>query len=167
MDADLDPRGAPPLAGDASRPAGPLGPGARGVVPSGPRAYRSRIRARGPVVALVPPAAMGAAALALLAGDGSAVRGVLGFLLAMLAAPLLAVAGAPLRSGSGPLLVAVVASAVLHVALGTVSARRATRRPVATWGDFWREHAWLLGGAWGGVLLALVASNLVLGRVLL
>ena len=49
-------------------------------------------------------------------------------------------------------------------ALGTVAARRATRRPVATWRDFWREYFWLAGGVWLGVIVALVLVALVLGR---
>ena len=44
---------------------------------------------------------------------------------------------------------------------------RATKRPAATWRDFWREYLWLATGVWVGVVAALVAADLVLGRALL
>jgi len=50
------------------------------------------------------------------------------------------------------------------LAIGTLSARRATKAPAADWRDYWREYAWLAGGVWIGVVVALVAVNLVLGR---
>lgn len=132
-------------------------------VPAGPRAYRTTLRTRGPLVALLVPAVCAAAGLGLLQGSSSTVRGVGGFLLTVLAAPALLVLGAPLRSGSGLYLAAGVASAVLWLLLGALASRRATRRPVASWRDFWREYLWLLGGCWVGVVLALAATNVVLG----
>ena len=135
-------------------------------VPLGPRAYRSKLRGVGPVVALLPPAALGLFSLLLLRGNTSLGRGIAGFLAAVLAAPGLLVAGAPLRSGSGVYLGAVVGSAVLWMIVGAVAARRATRLPVASWRDYWREYAWLAVGVWLGVIAALVAVNLIFGRAL-
>ncbi|MDP9464224.1 MAG: hypothetical protein M3P52_06345 [Actinomycetota bacterium] len=102
----------------------------------------------------------------LLRGHTSFVRGIAGFLTAVLAAPGLLVAGAPLRSGRSVYLVAVAGSAVLWMIVGAIAARRATRIPAATWRDYWREYLWLAVGVWLGVVVALVAVNLVLGRAL-
>ena len=50
---------------------------------------------------LVPPAVVGVAAWWLVQGNGSTLRGALGFLLAAIAAPTLLVAGVPLATGNG------------------------------------------------------------------
>ncbi len=136
-------------------------------VPLGPRAYRYRLRTLGPLAALVIPACIGLGATVALHGSTSTARGVGGFVLAVLAAPALLVAGAPLRSGTGLYLAAAIASALLWMALGAVAAHRATRRPVATWRDFWHEFAWLMAGVWAGVVVGLLAANLILGQALL
>ncbi len=128
-------------------------------MPFGPRAYRARIRRLGPWAGLAVPAALGLLAAVL--------GGIVGFLLALLAAPALLVVGVPLSSGAGVWIVALLGSALLWLLLATVATRRATRSPVATWADFWRQYAWLAGGVWLGTLLALVAANLLLGRTLL
>jgi hypothetical protein len=145
-------------------PPAPLGP----LVRRGPRAYRRQIRGLGPVLGLVPPAALGVCALLLLRGNtNSTVRGVLGFLLAILSAPGLLVAGAPLTSGAGTYGAAIAASGLVWLLLGFAASRRATSRPAATWGDFWREYLWLAGAVWLGVVGALVAANLILGGAFL
>lgn len=135
-------------------------------VPLGPRAYRSKLRGAGPVVALLPPGVLGLLSLLLLRGHTSLVRGIGGFLTAVLAAPGLLVAGAPLRSGRSVYLGAVVGSAVLWMVVGAIASRRATRVPAASWRDFWREYAWLAFGVWIGVVAALVSVDLVFGRAL-
>jgi hypothetical protein len=135
-------------------------------VPLGPRAYRSKIRGSGPLVALLPPAVLGGISLLLLRGHTSLVRGVAGFLTAVLAAPGLLVAGAPLRSGRAVYLGAVVGSAVLWMIVGAISARRATRLPAASWRDYWHEYVWLAFGVWLGDVVALAAVNLIFGRAL-
>jgi hypothetical protein len=135
-------------------------------VPLGPRAYRSKLRGTGPIVGLVPPAVLGAISLLLLRSHTSLIRGVAGFLMAVLAAPGLLVAGAPLRSGGGVYLGAIAGSAVLWMIVGAIAARRATQVPVASWRDYWREYVWLAGGVWLGVVLALAAVNLIFGRAL-
>lgn len=131
------------------------------------RAARQRIRTKGPLVALVVPAILGVASVVLLRGSTTATTGVGGFLLALLAAPLLPAFGAPLRPGTGAVVAAVAASAVLWLLLGTFAAQRATRSASAGWGRFWSELVWLTACAWLGAVLAVVAANLVLGRVLL
>lgn len=107
---------------------------------------------------------MGALAWLALHDNTSSIRGLAGFALAVLAAPGLLMAGMPLSSGTVVLTAAAAASGVLWWVVGTMAARKATRRPVATWGDYWREYLWLAAGVWLGVVLALVAVDLVLGR---
>jgi len=136
-------------------------------VRQGPRAYRAQIRRLGPLVGLLPAAVLGLVSAMLLHGNTSTVRGVAGFLAAVLAAPGLLVAGAPMTDGAGVYGPAVLGSAAVWLVIGLVAARRATRRPVATWGDYWREHLWLAGGVWLGVIGALVAANLLLGGAFL
>jgi hypothetical protein len=137
------------------------------AVPFGPRAYRASLRAAGPAVATVPAAVLAALSWVLLHGNSSTVRGVLGFLLAVLAAPALLIVGAPLRAGSGVYWLAVSASVAGWFVVGTIASRRATRRPVATWRDFWRHFASIAAPIWLGSLLALVVANLILGRAFL
>jgi len=117
-------------------------------------------------MALVPPAILGAISLLLLRHHTSLTRGAAGFVTAVFAAPGLLVVGAPLRSGRGVYLLAIAGSAVLWMVLGAIAARRATRLPAASWRDFWREYAYLAFGVCLGVVLALVAVNLIFGRAL-
>ncbi|MFZ4720384.1 MAG: hypothetical protein ACOYMR_13225 [Ilumatobacteraceae bacterium] len=135
-------------------------------VPQGPRAYRGRIRRLGPILGMLPPVLMGALAWWLVRENSSTVRGVGSFALAVLAAPGLLVAGVPLAGDGRVRTIAIAGSALLWLVLGVVAARRATRTPVASWRDFWREYLWLAGGVWIGVVGALVAANLILGRTL-
>ena len=153
----------PVQAYDAPAPQVSVGPPVR----KGPRAYRRQIRSLGPLVALLPPVVLGVASLLLLRNNTSTVRGVLGFLTAVLAAPGLLVAGAPMKGGTGLYLAAAVGSVVLWVLIGIAATARATRRPVATWGDYWKEYLWLAGAVWLGVVGALVAANLILGGAFL
>lgn len=136
-------------------------------VRQGPRAYRRQVRRLGPLLALLPPAALGAIALILLRDNTSTVRGVMGFLTAVLAAPGLLVGGAPMTGGTALYMAAAAGSAVMWLLIGFAASARATRRPVATWGDYWKEYLWLAGAVWLGVIGALVAANLVLGGAFL
>ena len=120
----------------------------------------------GPLLALIPASLIGGAALLLLHGNTSTIRGVVGFAAAVFAAPGLLVAGVPLTAGTTVYAAAVGGSAVVWFALGALAARRATSRAVCSWRDFWREFAWLACGVWLGVIGALLAANLVMGRAL-
>lgn len=136
-------------------------------MPQGPRAYRRQIRRMGPIFGLLPPAALGLFSLLLLRDNTSTTRGVLGFLAAVLAAPGLLVAGAPMANSTGLYTLAVLGSAAVWLLIGVVATRRATRTPVASWRDYWKEYLWLAGGVWLGVIGALVAGNLILGGAFL
>ena len=136
-------------------------------VPGGPRAYRAQLRLLGPLAALAPPLAAGVLALVLLHGNGSLARGAAGFASAVLAAPALLAFGAPLASGAGRYGLAVACSAVAWLLLGALATYRATRSPVATWREFWREYAWMLAGVWIGVLVAALVVDLALGNPML
>jgi hypothetical protein len=119
------------------------------------------------MVALFLPAVLGVLSLLMLHNSHSTARGVGGFLAAVFAVPLLPAFGAPLRSGGSMYLLAVVGSGVVWLLIGLVASRRATVRPVATWGGYWAEYLLLALSVWVGVVLSLVAANLVLGRALL
>jgi hypothetical protein len=144
--------------------------GAAPLTPTGvpvPRRTRGQVRRTGPLVALLLPAIAGVAAVLMLRDSTSTATGIGGFVLSLVAAPLLPVFGEPMRAGSGGVLGAAAASAVLWFVLGGIAAHRATRRPTGGWGAFWAEYLWLCLCAWMGAALAVVAANLVLGRVLL
>ncbi len=147
-------------------PAAPVAPVApvRPAAPV-PAAVRRGVRTKGPFLALVLPAVLGVAAMVLLRDSTTVGTGVSGFVMALLAAPLLPAFGAPLRTGS--LALPAAASAVLWFVLGTFAAQRATRSGAGGWGRFWSEYVWLTSCVWVGAILAVVAANLVLGRVLL
>lgn len=130
-------------------------------------AVRRSIRSTGPVVALIVPVLLGAIAVMVERDSTSAGRGIGGFVLAVLAAPALPMAGVPLRTGTGVILVAVGASALLWLLLGVFAALRATRSGQPRWARFWGEYAWMLVAVWTGTAVGLLAANLVLGRSLL
>ena len=66
----------------------------------GPRWFRLRIRSRGPFLAIIPPAVLGAAALLVLRVFEGKVSGYLGLFLGVTAAPLLLAVGAPFSDSS-------------------------------------------------------------------
>ncbi len=132
----------------------------------GPRWYRSRIRSRGPVLALLPPLVVGAFALLLLNLGSSASTGLAGLVLGVFAAPGLLAVGAPFSSASlYPIGIAI--SAVLWLAVGVIASRRATRNPMATWGDFWRDYGYMAGGICVGATVALAVARIVVGEALI
>ena len=47
-----------------------------------------------------------------------------------------------------------------------IAARRTTRNPMATWGDFWRTFGWLAGGIWVGATVALLIAKYSVGQAL-
>jgi hypothetical protein len=132
----------------------------------GPRWFRTRIRSQGPFAALIAPAVLGAIALiALNVGDSTA-SGLVGLVLGVFAAPGLLAVGAPFSS---PALypVGVGLSVVLWLVVGYLAARRATRNPMASWPDFWRNYWWLAVGIWIGATAALVIARYTIGEALI
>lgn len=136
-------------------------------VPHGPRYYRLQLRRLGAPFAVVALLAVGLLSVVARFHNESTVRGLLGFLLAVLAFPLLLVVGAPLTASGSATFFAIVGSLVVWGVFGLVAAKRATASPVASWRDFWHEFVWLAASVWAGVIVALVAANLVLGRAFL
>ncbi len=132
---------------------------------AGPRWYRARIRSFGCLVGLLPPAAVGALAWLALRVSDTRWSGLAGLFGGVVAAPGLLVAGAPLADESRyPL--AVLASAPLWLWIGWLASRRATRSPMATWRDFWREYAWMFAGVAAGAGGSLIAATVILGESL-
>jgi uncharacterized membrane protein YfcA len=132
----------------------------------GPRWYRTRLRLYGPFVALLPPALLGLVAILSLELADSATSGLIGLVGGVIAAPGLLFVGAPLaESDRYPL--AVAASVPLWLLIGFVASRRATRSPMATWREYWREYTYLAAGVAIGAIGALVAATAVLGESLL
>ena len=132
----------------------------------GPRWYRTRIRARGPFVALIPPLIVGAVALLLLNLGNRASTGLSGLYLGVCAAPGLLVVGAPFSSSSWyPLGIAI--SVVLWLVVGLVVSRRVTRNPMASWQDYWRDYAFVAAGICAGCLAALIIARVVIGDTLI
>lgn len=106
----------------------------------------------------------GAAWLVLEIGDGRK-SGLFGLATGVIAAPGLLVVGAPFAdSANYPL--AVLGSVPLWAVLGLLASRRATSRPIATWGDYGREMVWLTAAVAFGALAALGIATLVLGESL-
>ncbi len=100
------------------------------------------------------PAIVGGIAYFSLHFFDTAWSGAVGLIGGVFAAPALLAAGAPFgERGLYPL--AVAASGLLWLFVGFLAARRATRNPVATWGDFWRHYAWMCAGIWVGAGAAL------------
>jgi len=103
---------------------------------------------------LIVPAIVGGIAYFSLHFFDTAWSGAVGLIGGVFAAPALLAAGAPFgERGLYPL--AVAASGLLWLFVGFLAARRATRNPVATWGDFWRHYAWMCAGIWVGAGAAL------------
>jgi hypothetical protein len=141
-------------------------PAASRSVSDGPRWYRSRIRSWGPFVALIPPLLIGLGALAVIRVGDSTPTGIAGLVAGTWAAPVLLAVGAPL-SDSSTYPVAVAGSVIFWLVVGLLCARRATRHPVADWGDYWRHFVWAAFGVLVGVCAALATVGLAFGKDLL
>ncbi len=131
----------------------------------GPRWFRSRIRSRGPFLAVVPPAVLGLLAIIVLKLFDGKLSGYVGLLLGVFAAPGLLVIGAPFSDRSlYP--IGVTISVLLWLVVGAVAAHRTTRNPMASWADFWRNYAWLAAGIWLGALGALLVARVAVGDLI-
>jgi hypothetical protein len=131
----------------------------------GPRWYRTRIRSRGPFLALLPPAVLGLVAVAFLQASDSRASGYVGLLLGVFAAPALLAVGVPFASSS-VIPIGIALSALLWLIVGAIAAHRTTRDPTATWSDFWRTYWWLAAGIWVGAVAALAVARFVVGDAL-
>ena len=130
-------------------------------VAGGPRWYRRRIRAVGPFAALAPPTAIGVLSLfILLLGEGRLSAGV-GLIGTMISGPGLLLVGAPIaNSSSYPM--ALLLSVLFWIAVGSIAAWRATRRPIAGWPEFWREYLilWLATATGAGIGIVIAAARI-------
>ena len=131
----------------------------------GPRWYRTRIRSRGPFLALLLPAVLGLLAVAFLKAGDSQASGYAGLLLGVFAAPALLAVGVPFSSTS-VIPIGISLSVLLWLIVGAIAAHRTTRDPMAAWSDYWRTYWWLAGGIWVGALAALAVARFIVGDAL-
>jgi len=89
-------------------------------------------------------------------GDACVATKAGSWLPAALALPTALVVGLPFRSGLARYLLAGVTSLAIWALLGRLAARRAVRRPLASWAQWWSEYLWLLAAVWAGIVVALV-----------
>lgn len=130
----------------------------------GPRWYRSRIRTWGGPAGLLIPGVVGAIGYLALQLSDAPWSGTVGLLGGYFGAPTLLVVGAPFADRElYPL--AVAAAGVMWLLIGLLASRRATRNPMASWADYWRHYAWLLGGVWLGVAVALAVATVRIGSI--
>ena len=117
----------------------------------------------GPVVALVVPGILGAIAYLSLQLSDATWSGPVGLVGGYFAGPALLAIGAPFADRS-VYPIAAAASAVMWFFVGVLASRRATRNPMATWGDYWRHYLWMLFGIWVGVAVALAIATIRIGN---
>ena len=134
------------------------------IVVDGIIANRNVVRKRGGVVAVAMSASLALVGLILVALPGS-LLGMLGYLVLVIALPVLSIAGVPAVSTFASYTLATLASATIWFALGHVSAIRATHRAVAGWPEWAREFRPLAIGVAIGAVLALALSAIVLGAL--
>ena len=134
------------------------------IVVDGIIANRNLVRKRGGVVAVAMSASLALVGLILLALPGS-LLGMFGYLILVIALPVLSIAGVPAVSTFVSYTLATLASAAIWFALGQVSAIRATRRAVVGWPEWAREFRPLAIGVAIGAVLALALSAIVLGAL--
>ncbi|MEY2974288.1 MAG: hypothetical protein RIR49_708 [Actinomycetota bacterium] len=105
------------------------------------------------------------AVVVLWAGSGR-VSALIGLVAGVTAAPGLLAIGAPIAEQS-TYPAAIFGSMVFWAALGLVAAWRATRRPVASWRDFWAAYLWLAAAVVLGAALGIAIAAARLGESLL
>ena len=132
-----------------------------GLATASDRPFKGRVAAG---VGLTGLALSGAPAIAaLLALGGSPLKGIPGFLLTAMSAPTMLLVGVPVTSGTARFVLAGVTSLVLWCGVGAWAAARATRNPMASWRDWWKEYLWLAVPIWIGAAVAFaVAYKVVL-----
>jgi hypothetical protein len=134
------------------------------IVVDGIIANRNLVRKRGGAVAVAMSASLALFGLILLVLPSS-LLGMVGYLILVIALPVLSIAGIPAVSTFASYAIATVASAAIWFGLGQVSAIRATRRAVAGWPEWAREFRPLAIGIAIGAVLALALSGIVLGAL--
>lgn len=107
-------------------------------------------------------AVSGLASIILLWGSQSTLRGVIGFVLAVMSCPTLPLFGFPVSSSGSELLIVIASSAALWIALGYVAVRRSTSRAVAGWPEWRKEWLRLAIGVWIGSLLGFAVAAILL-----
>ena len=133
------------------------------VVPDGVTFHRLIVRKFGPLIAIAISLAVGLLAALLLLGSSSAVRGIPGFILAIVAIPTLPLFGVPVMGGTTRWLLAILTSAALWAFVGHVAAQRSTMRVASSWPEWRREWTRLSIGVWIGSMLGLGVAAIALG----
>lgn len=126
--------------------------------------HRTQVRQRGGLIAVGTSIALSLIGILLVALPSS-LFGVLGFLLLLIALPVLPMLGVPAVSSNSAYLLAFFLSLVLWFAIGHVSALRATRKAVSGWPEWIQEFRQFAIGIWVGALLSLAISTVVLGAL--
>lgn len=153
------PKRTEPAKRDRSRPPSPV---PNGSVPEGIAFHFRVIRTYGPLAALVPMAITGILSALILWGSQSTIRGIIGFVLALMSCPTSVVFGFPVTTGGARWMAVIVSSAAIWAATGFVAARRSTSRAVAGWSEWRREWLRLAIGIWIGALVGLALAAILL-----
>jgi hypothetical protein len=133
-------------------------------VRGGPVAYRLALRRLGPVMALAVPGAMAAVGYVVWTGSSGIRPALIVWFLGALAMPTAVLVGLPLFTTTTTLWAAALTSVIVWALLGRYAARRATRSPVASWRDWWREFVALTVAMWAGIGAGLFTMAFVLSR---
>jgi len=104
----------------------------------------------------------GIASMLALRGSQSTLRGLVGFVLAVMSCPTLPIFGFPLATGNAKWLAVIASSAAVWAAVGYVAARRSTTRAVAGWPEWRREWFRLAIGIWIGSLVGFAIAAIIL-----
>jgi len=131
-------------------------------VPEGIEYHLRLVRTYGSLAALVPMAMAGIASMLALRGSQSTLRGLVGFVLAVMSCPTLPIFGFPLATGNAKWLAVIASSAAVWAAVGYVAARRSTTRAVAGWPEWRREWFRLAIGIWIGSLVGFAIAAIIL-----
>lgn len=134
----------------------------KGAVPEGIEYNLRVVRTYGSLAALVPMAVAGLSSMLALWGSTSTMRGLVGFVLAVVSCPTLPIFGFPLATGGTKWLAVVASSAAVWAAVGFVAARRSTTRAVAGWPEWRREWLRLAVGIWIGSLVGFAIAAIIL-----
>ena len=133
------------------------------VVPDGVVYHRNLVRKCGPYVAVAISAVIGIFAALLLIGSESAMRGIPGFILAIVAIPTLPLFGVPVMGGHVRWLLAIVSSEAIWAFIGHLAAQRSTNRTISSWPEWRREWTRLSIGVWVGAMFGLGVAAIALG----